>query len=97
MLKTCAGQLLGLLQLIFNMSLKLERVPEFWKTSCLVPVPKKGNSRALNDYGPVVLACHIMMTLGQLLLGVLRLLVRPSLDPLQVAYEEQFGVDDTYL
>lgn len=40
-LRCCASQLSGVLHRIFNMSLKLQRVPSFWKTSCLVPVPKK--------------------------------------------------------
>ena len=29
------------LQRVFNMSLQLRRVPTLWKTSCIVPVPKK--------------------------------------------------------
>ncbi|KAJ8347806.1 hypothetical protein SKAU_G00263950 [Synaphobranchus kaupii] len=52
-LKTCASQLQGVFQLIFNMSMRLERVPELCKTYCLVPVLKKGNSSAPNDYRPL--------------------------------------------
>ncbi len=40
-LKACAALLCGVLQYIFNLGLSLERVPVLWKTSCLVPVPKK--------------------------------------------------------
>lgn len=38
---TCAVQLTGILHFIFNLSMKLERIPKLWKTSCIVPVPKK--------------------------------------------------------
>ncbi|XP_041827603.1 uncharacterized protein LOC121631042 [Melanotaenia boesemani] len=48
-LKACSGQLCGVLQHLFNMSLRLQRVPVLWKTSCLVPVPKKGRPTALED------------------------------------------------
>ncbi|KAJ8356950.1 hypothetical protein SKAU_G00197440 [Synaphobranchus kaupii] len=38
---TCADELGDILAYLFNLSLKLGRVPELWKTSCLIPVPKK--------------------------------------------------------
>ena len=34
-----------------------------WKTSCLVPVPKKPSPSVLNDYRPVALTSHIMKAL----------------------------------
>merc|ERR1712035_80127 len=40
-LKTCSKQLCPILQHLFNTSLSQKRVPVLWKTSCLVPVPKK--------------------------------------------------------
>ena len=41
LLKTCAAELGEPLQHVFNLSLQLGRVPTLWKTSCIVPVPKK--------------------------------------------------------
>ena len=41
LLKTCASELGEPLQHVFNLSLQLGRVPTLWKTSCIVPVPKK--------------------------------------------------------
>ncbi|KAI3375979.1 hypothetical protein L3Q82_016519 [Scortum barcoo] len=40
LLKSCADQLCGILGYTFNLSLKLGRVPQLWKMSCIVPVPK---------------------------------------------------------
>ena len=83
-LKACASQLCGVLQHLFNLSLQLQRVPVLWKTSCLVPVPKKGHPVALDDYRPIALTSHIMKVMERLVLAHLRPLVCPSEDPLQL-------------
>lgn len=99
LLKTCAAELGEPLQYIFDRSLRLGRAPTLWKTSCLVPVPKKPHPTELNDFRPVALTSHIMKTMERLLLHILRPQVRHALDPLQFAYQEKVGVDDaiTYL
>jgi hypothetical protein len=96
-LRVCADQLCGILQRLFNLSLSLERVPVLWKTSCLVPVPKKAHPTVLNDFRPVALTSHIMKTLERLVLAHLRPLVCSSMDPLQFAYQRNIGVDDTII
>ncbi|KAI4904709.1 hypothetical protein NFI96_025773, partial [Prochilodus magdalenae] len=48
-LKLCAEQLCGILQHIFNLSCSQGRIPGRWKTSCVVPVPKKKHPVELND------------------------------------------------
>ncbi|TWW81704.1 hypothetical protein D4764_01G0015190 [Takifugu flavidus] len=50
LLKSCADQLCGIFSPIFNLSLKLRRVPQLWKTSCIVPVPKTPHPKKLNSY-----------------------------------------------
>lgn len=60
-----------------------------WKT-CLSPA-------ALNDYSPVALASHVMKFLKRLVLNHLRLHVETSLDPLQIAYRHQVGVDNAII
>ncbi|XP_059201627.1 uncharacterized protein LOC131981368 [Centropristis striata] len=64
-LKACSSQLCGVLQHLFNLSLHLQIVPVLWKTSCLVPVPKKGRPASLEDYRPVALTSHIMKNKAQ--------------------------------
>uniref|UniRef100_A0A3B1JI52 Reverse transcriptase domain-containing protein n=1 Tax=Astyanax mexicanus TaxID=7994 RepID=A0A3B1JI52_ASTMX len=97
LLKSCAAELGAPLQHIFNLSLHLGRVPTLWKTTCLVPVPKKTHPSELNDFRPVALTSHIMKTLERLLLHHLRPQVQHAMDPLQFAYREKVGVDDAIL
>ena len=82
------------LQHIFNLSLQLGKVPALWKTSCLIPVPKKPHPSVLNDFRPVAITSHISKTMERLLLHILRPQVRHALDPLQFAYQEKVGVED---
>ncbi|KAI4873924.1 hypothetical protein NFI96_008574 [Prochilodus magdalenae] len=97
LLKSCADQLCGVVEHMFNMSLKLGRVPQLWKTSCVVPVPKTQHPKDLNSYRPVALTSHLMKSLERLVLTHLRPLVRPSMDPLQFAYQPGVGVDDAVI
>ncbi|KAI4882171.1 hypothetical protein NFI96_021733, partial [Prochilodus magdalenae] len=97
LLKSCAAELGAPLQHIFNLSLRLGRVPTLWKTSCLVPVPKKARQSNLNDFRPVALTSHVMKTLERLLLHLLRPQVQHAMDPLQFAYREKVGVEDAML
>ena len=46
-LKACAGWIAGVFQHLFNLSLKLKKVPQLWKTSCIVPVPEIAHHSSL--------------------------------------------------
>ena len=74
-LKGCASQLCGVFQFIFNLSLSMMVVPELWKTSCLVPVPKKKRSNTHSDNRPVALTSHAMKSWEKLVLKHLRVVV----------------------
>ncbi|KAI4887201.1 hypothetical protein NFI96_031265, partial [Prochilodus magdalenae] len=97
LLKSCGDQLCEVVEHMFNMSLKLGRVPQLWKTSCVVPVPKTQHPKDLNSYRPVALTSHLMKSLERLVLTHLRPLVRPSMDPLRFAYQPGVGVDDAVI
>ena len=106
MLRTCAAKLGEPLKYIFYLSKNAKNTPKntkntpiLWKTSCLIPVPKKPHPSELNDLRTVVLTSHIMKTLERLLLHILRPQVHHALDPPQFAYHKKVGVDDaiTYL
>ncbi|KAI3351071.1 hypothetical protein L3Q82_005638 [Scortum barcoo] len=99
LLKACARELGHPLQRIFNLSLGQGRVPQLWKTSCIIPVPKKPHPGELNDFRPVVaLTSHVMMkTMERLLLHHLRPQTHHALDPLQFAYREKTGVEDAII
>lgn len=96
-LKTCASQLSPVLRHLFNLSLSHEKVPKLWKTSCLVPVPKKPRPSDPADYRPIALTSHVMKVLERLVLAQLRPQVRTFLDPLQFAYQPHLGVDDAVI
>ncbi|TWW55977.1 hypothetical protein D4764_09G0010270 [Takifugu flavidus] len=97
LLKSCADQLCGIFSHMFNLSLRLGRVPQLWKTSCIVPVPKTPHPKELNSYRPVALTSHLMKTLERLILDHLRPLVSSFMDPLQFAYQPSIGVDDAVI
>ncbi|CAM4427607.1 unnamed protein product [Leuciscus chuanchicus] len=97
LLKSSADQLSGVMERIFNLSLKLGVVPQLWKTSCVVPVPKTSHPKDLNSYRPVALTSHLMKTLERLVLQHLRSTVGPSMDPLQFAYRPNIGVVDAVI
>lgn len=61
-LKVCAAQLAGVFLHSFGLSLRLKKVPSFWKTSCIVLVLKKGCPSAPNDLRPVALSSNVMKT-----------------------------------
>ncbi|TWW79253.1 hypothetical protein D4764_10G0002830 [Takifugu flavidus] len=96
-LKSCSRQLCGILQHLFNQSFHLQRIPALWKTSCLVPVPKKTHPVAPSDYRPIAVTSHIMKVMERLVLTHLRPLVSPFQDPLQFAYQPKVGVDDAVI
>ncbi|KAI3365314.1 hypothetical protein L3Q82_010404, partial [Scortum barcoo] len=82
---------------IFNLSLQIGRVPTLWKTSRIVPVPKKNRPSELNDFRPVALTSHLMKTLERLFLSLLRPQVQHAQDLLQFAYQPGVGVEDAIL
>ena len=96
-LKICAEQLAGVFTHLFGLSLRLKKVPTLWKTSCVVPVPKKGRPSAPKDFRPVALTSHVMKIFERMVLEHLRPLVRDCLDPLQFAYQTNIGVEDAII
>ncbi|TWW53378.1 putative RNA-directed DNA polymerase from transposon BS [Takifugu flavidus] len=94
---TCAAELGEPLQRVFNLSLELGKVPTLWKTSCIIPVPKKNRPSELNDFRPVALTSHLMKTLERLFLNLLRPQVQHAEDSLQFAYRDKVGVEDAII
>ncbi|KAK3509893.1 hypothetical protein QTP70_019373, partial [Hemibagrus guttatus] len=93
-LKHCANQLSPVFTDIFNTSLETCHVPACFKTSAIVPVPKKTKITGLNDYRPVALTSVVMKSFERLVLSYLKDITDPFLDPLQFAYRANRSVDD---
>lgn len=56
-LEACALELGNPLQHIFDLSLEQGRVPHLWKTTCIVPLPKRPKPEQLNDFGHLDITC----------------------------------------
>lgn len=96
-LKVCADQLCWVTHYIFNLSLRLERIPVLWKTSCIVPVPKKTNPTEFAHYRPIALTAQLMKVFERLVLNYIKQLLCAFDDKLQFAYKTAIGVDDAII
>lgn len=65
-LKHCAKQLTSIFSDIFNWSLRLQKVPNLWKMSIIIPVPKCNKPKVLNDLRPVALTSLVMKSFEKL-------------------------------
>ena len=71
---------------LFCESFQLAMVPILWKTSTIVPVPKKPRSTEPKDFRPVALTSIIMKCMENLVLNIILPMVKQHLDPNQFAY-----------
>lgn len=60
-------------------------------------MPKKPNVKAVKDFRPIALTSHVMKCFERTLLVHLRKQVQLHQNPLQFAYREGVGTDDTLL
>ncbi|XP_070199067.1 uncharacterized protein [Littorina saxatilis] len=81
-------------QYIFNESLEKHSVPRCFKSSVIVPVPKKPRVAQLNDYRPVALTSVAMKVFERIVLSYLKACTGASRDPLQFAYRANRSVED---
>ncbi|KAK1794767.1 hypothetical protein P4O66_009973, partial [Electrophorus voltai] len=93
-LRECADQLADVLTDIFNISLSCAVVPTCFKTTTIVPMPKKPTVSCLNDYRPIALTSIIMKCFERLIMRHIKTQLPPSLDPLQFAYRPNRSTDD---
>ena len=96
-LKICAEQLAGIYTYIFNLSLSQCYIPQIWKMSCIIPVPKKPNVKIMNDYRPIALTPCIMKVFERIFISHLQSITSTVLDPNQFAYRKNSSVDDALL
>ena len=82
---------------LYQQSIDTHEIPEIWKSSNIVPLPKKPQPKVMNDYRPVALTPILMKCFDRILLSHLLAPVKAILDPLQFAYRADRGVDDATL
>ena len=72
-------------------------MPRAWKTSTIIPVPKKATPLQLNDYRPVALTPIIAKCFEKVVSKHLKFDVVDQLGPFQFAYKASRGVEDASL
>ncbi len=93
-LRSCADQLAGLFNSIFNESPATSVVPTSFKKSVIIPVPKNSKPSCLNDYRPVALTSTVMKVFERLLKKHICSSIPATLDPLQFACRPNRSTDD---
>ena len=68
-----------------------------WKTSHIIPIPKKTHPKIPNDYRPVALTSIAMKSLERIIKTFLLKETEHQLDKWQFAYRAKKGVDDALL
>lgn len=71
-LKTFADELAPAWVHIFQRSIDLHIIPDIWKKSIIIPVPKKSSPQEYNDYRPVALTCVVMKCLERMMVWKLK-------------------------
>ena len=64
-LRLCDEQLSGVFQPLFQTSIDTCTIPDIWKLSTVIPIPKKDNPKLPNDFRPIALTSFVMKTLGK--------------------------------
>ena len=72
-------------------------IPDIWKRSCIIPVPKKSVVSCMNDVRPVALTSIPMKCCERIVLNQILPLVTPFLDPFQFAYQQGRNTEDAIL
>ncbi|XP_072564227.1 uncharacterized protein [Paramormyrops kingsleyae] len=93
-LRDCADQLAEVFTDIFNTSLSQMIIPMCFKSTTIIPVPKKSSVTCLNDYHPVTLTSVIMKCFERLVMVHIKNSLPHSLDLLQFAYRSNRSTED---
>ena len=93
----CDDQLSFFFCFIFKKSWEIHTIPTIWKTSEIMPIPKKEKVLCNNDLRPVTLTSIIMKCFEKIFLRCLLAEVHPSLDSHQFAYKKGRSTEDAIL
>ena len=96
-LKMCSSQLCEIFCTIFDLPFMCGVVPDIWKSSCIVPVPKNNKVGSMKDMRLVALTSVAFKTCERIVLPQLKSFIRDSLDPFQFAYQSNRSCEDVLL
>ena len=97
LLRECGDSLAPVYRELFQRSLDEHSIPAIWKSSTIVPVPKKRAPATMNDYRPVALTSIPFKCAEKLVLRRLRSETDDHQDPLQFAYARNRSTEDAIL
>ena len=95
--KDCAEQLGNVMTRLFQLLMDTNSVPIIWKTSTIIPIPKKTGAKELQDFRPVALTPILSKCLEKVICSHLKVALCEQLDPLQFAYRAKRGVEEASL
>ena len=95
--KRCTLQLSSIYAFMFYWSIRDHLVPPIWKTSGLIPVPKKSAVKELNGLRPVALTSIVTKCLEKLIAREIKKCFSVLQDPMQFAYRENRNFEDAIL
>ena len=95
-LRSCAAHLARVFTNILNYYLRQHAVPRCFKSSVIVPVPKKAKAVQLYDYRPVPVTSVVMKLFERLVLTYLKECTGHLRDPfsIQFAHQNSRSVED---
>ena len=96
-MKVCAPQLGPVFARLFQLFLDSMSVSRAWKSSIIIPVPKKPSVKQMNDFRPVALTSILAKCMERIVCNQLVASVADRRDPLQFAYKTRRGVQDACL
>ena len=96
-LKQCVDELAPVYTKLFQKSADEKEIPEIWKISQIVPVPKKSKPDTLNDYRPIALTSVAMKCMERLILKRIQHFTDNKMDNNQFAYKKGCSVVDAVL
>lgn len=87
-LRVCSSELADVFMDIYNLSLAQALVPTCFKSTIIVPLPKKNTVACLNDYRPVALTPIVMKCFERIVMSHIKRTIPATLDRFQFAYRQ---------
>lgn len=94
LLKCCSAELTDAWCPIFQKSIQSQKVPELWKKSIVIPIPKVSCPIVNKDFRPVSLTCTVMKCFEKVIVNMIKPVISSRLDSLQFAYREGRSTED---
>ena len=71
-----------------------DRVPQDWKKSAFIPIPKKGNAKEYTNYHRIAFISHVSKVMLKILQGRLQQYVNHELPDVQAGFRKGRGTKD---